>query len=80
MCKNELEALVSRYGMEPLLNNEIEQMQVGYYVVSEQLIPELDVLCAESDKHEPWPGKVYFFREPLGIGYRYRVFPPLTWL
>lgn len=80
MCKSELEALVSRYGMSVLLNNEIEQMRVGYYVDSEALIPELDALCEESDKREPGPGSVYFCRDLLGLEYRYRVFVPATWL
>lgn len=71
MNKATLKRIVDEYGMEPLLDNEITCEQIGYFVMSECLIPELDELA--DAKLPSTPPFVNARRELLGNVYRYTV-------
>lgn len=76
MNRKELDLLVSKYKMEPLLNNDVEQIQIGYHCVSPDPIPELDILEKEQRKDDLV--KCFMIGSDLG-GVSYRIYAPSGW-
>ena len=80
MKKAELQALIDRFHFQ-IIRHEITREVFGFWLDSENLIPELDIL-ADGQEGKNW-GKwgVYFFRDSMfGLFYRYTIYPPTSWL
>ena len=81
MKKAELQQIVDKYNFDLLRDNEITREVVGFWLVSQGLIPELDDLVDSQDGNYLGPWGVYFVRFYCGLDYyRYVIYPPNSWL
>lgn len=78
MKKETIIRLADKYGMEPYLSDAVTREQIGYYIMSESLIPELDAIIDEQEKAAA-PATVVVNREFLLGVYRYVILPPQSW-
>lgn len=78
MTKEKMLEIVAKYGMQELLNDEITKEQVGWYIVSDGPIDELESLVDCTDLVDIG---FYVDRQYWEAGKRYyRMFAPKTWL
>lgn len=75
MTKAEAREVFDRYNMEYLVNNGIEEMHIGGYLVTDHAIPELDDL-AQQDLL-PCAVTAECFG---GEDYRYKLVVPAAWM
>lgn len=75
MTRAEAKAIFDRYQMDYLLNNYVEQMRIGGYLVTDHAIPELDNLAQQ----DLLPCAVT--AECIdGEYYRYKLVVPAAWM
>jgi hypothetical protein len=80
MEKEEMMALVEKYGMQPCVNNEIENVQEGYYLDAEECIQELDDLAAHYRNSGPDPVYVdAMYTDGGRLGCLYKIYAPRSW-
>lgn len=78
MTKEKMLEIVAKYGMQELLNDEITKEQVGWYIVSDGPIDELEALVECTDFVDIG---FYVDRQYWEAGkHYYRMFVPKTWL
>ena len=77
MTKAEYYAIVDKYNMRKLFDNEITRGAVGHYVVTDEYVDELDQMMKKS-----WPyGNVSVDRWNIPTNQViYKLFPPKNWL
>ena len=79
MKKVELQALIDRFHFQ-LIRHEITREVFGFWLESENLIPELDILVDGQEGKNLGKWGVYFFRFNFLGFYRYEICPPKSWL
>lgn len=77
MTKDELKTLQERYNME-FIRDSVTREGSGIFLVSDQLIPELDAIV--ENEEAPHPGMVAGTRELLVNKYHYKIYCPKTWI
>lgn len=78
MTKGKMLEIVAKYGMQKLLNDEITKEQVGWYIVSDGPIDELESLVDCIDLVDIG---FYVDRQCWEAGkHYYQMFAPKTWL
>ena len=78
--KAELQALIDRFHFQ-IIRHEITREVFGFWLDSENLIPELDILADGQEGKNLGKWGVYFFRDSMfGLFYRYTIYPPKSWL
>ena len=78
MTREKLMGLVAKYHLEELLSDEITKDQIGWYVVANSPIDELEALVDFRDLEDMG---FYVDRQYWGGGQcYYRVFAPKSWL
>lgn len=78
MTREKLMGLVAKYRLEELLSDEITKEQVGWYIVSNGPIDELEALVDFNDLEDVGLGVDRQYWD--GGEYYYRVYAPQTWL
>ena len=78
MTKEKARELVAKYHLEELLSDEITKEQIGWYIVANGPIDELEALVDWRDMEDTG---FFVDRQYWDCGeYYYRVFAPKTWL
>lgn len=78
MTKEKVRELVAKYHLEDLLSDEITKEQIGWYLVANGPIDELEALVDFRDLEDMG---FYVDRQYWDGGqYYYRVFTPKSWL
>lgn len=81
MTKEKVIEITEKYNMEPLYNNVIEQMTVGFYMITTELIPELDEAIEKQDIWHYKENEAYVNRLRLDpYEYHYEIYVPEGWI
>lgn len=76
MMKSKMLEVIAEYSMAELVSDAVTQRQIGWYLMSDEPIPELDALLGT----ETSPNEAQLERELLATRYRYRIIAPSAWL
>ena len=80
MTKAELLELSRKYNMLPCVNNEIENVQEGFYLDSPVCVQELDELASKYAGKGPDPVFVdAMYTDGGNLGCLYKIYAPRNW-
>lgn len=77
MTKIELTNIAEKYGMQPCVNNAVENVQEGYYLQSDVCVPELDDLAKRDDLDPVIVTASYV--DGGNLGCLYKIIAPQSW-